>query len=68
MKRGLILLIGAAVLISALAVRSNRTAAAKQEREIGYAVALRTYSEELHAGMTRRDVEAYLRSRNTQFS
>jgi hypothetical protein len=69
MKRGLILLIGAAVLISALAVRSNiRTAAAKRKREIGYAVALKTYSEALHPGMTRRDVEAYLRSRNTQFS
>jgi hypothetical protein len=68
MKRGLILLIGAAVLMSALAVRSSIRAAAKRKREVGYAVALKTYLEALHPGMARSDVEAYLRSRSTQFS
>jgi hypothetical protein len=68
MKRGLILLIGTAVLISAFLAWSNVRTAAKRKREIGYAVALKTYSEALHPGMTRRDVEAYLRSRNAQFS
>src|SRR5438105_4033101 len=68
MRRGLILLIAAAVMISAFAVRRGIRAAAKRKREVGYTIALKAYSEALHAGMTRRDVETYLRSTNTQFT
>jgi hypothetical protein len=67
MRRGLILLIAAAVLISALAVCSSVRAAATRKRETGYSLALKAYSEALHAGMTRKDIEDYLRSRKTQF-
>jgi hypothetical protein len=68
MNRWLILLIVVAVLISALTVRSSIRASAKRDREIRYAGTLKTYLVELHPGMTRRDVENYLRSRHTQFS
>ena len=64
---GLILLIAAAVLISALAVWSSVRAAATRKRETGYSLALKAYSEALHPGMTRKDIEDYLRSRKTQF-
>jgi hypothetical protein len=64
---GLILLIVAAVLISALAVWSSLRAAATKKREIRDSLALKAYSEALHPGMTRKDVEDYLRSRKTQF-
>ena len=66
MRRRLILLVAAAVLISTLAVWSVR-AAATRKRETGYSLALKVYSEALHPGMTRKDVEDYLRSRKTQF-
>src|SRR6516225_9641172 len=65
MRRGLIL-IAAAVLISALAVWSSVRAAATRKRETGYSLALKAYSEALHPGMTRKDIEDYLRSRKTQ--
>jgi hypothetical protein len=68
MRRWRILLIVIAVLIAALAVRKITQDAAKRKREIGYAVALKAYSQALHPRMTRKDIEEYLRSRNTQFS
>jgi len=69
MRHGLIiLLITTATLISALAVRNNIRETARRKREIGYTVALKAYSQALHPGMTRKDVEGYLRSRNTQFT
>jgi hypothetical protein len=40
---------------------------AKQKREIGYQSALRSYSEVLKPGMTREEVENYLRTKNTEF-
>ena len=42
-------------------------AAATRKRETGYSLALKAYSEALHPGMTRKDIEEYLRSRKTQF-
>ena len=68
MRRWPIVLIVIAILISALAFRKITRDAARQRREIGYAAALNAYSRALHPGMTRKDVEEYLRSRNTQFS
>ena len=67
MRRGLILLIAAAVLISALAVWSSVRAASRRKRETGHSLALKAYLEALPAGMTRKEVEDYLRSRKTQF-
>jgi hypothetical protein len=43
-------------------------AAATRKRETGYSLALKAYSEALHPGMTRKDIEDYLRSRKMQFS
>jgi len=54
--------------ISAIVVRSSVRAAARRKRETGYTGALKAYSDALHPGMTRKDVEGYLRSRNTQFT
>ena len=67
MRRRLILLVAAAVLISTLAVWNSVRAAATRKRETGYSLALKAYSEALHPGMTRKDIEDYLRSRKTQF-
>jgi hypothetical protein len=71
MKRGLILLAVAAILISAiisaLALRKRRLDAASRNREIGYTAVLNSYSKALHPGMTRNEVEAYLQAANTRF-
>jgi hypothetical protein len=57
-----------AVLISALVVRKITRDAARRKREIRYTVAFKAYSQALHPGMKRKDIEEYLRSRNTKFS
>ncbi len=41
---------------------------AREKREIGYQSALRSYSQVLKPGTTRKEVEDYLRTKNTQFS
>ena len=41
---------------------------AQEKREITYQLALRSYSEVLKPGMTRREVEDYLRAKNIEFS
>ena len=68
MKRWLVLLIPAAVLTVVLAARYINQEAARKRREIGYADALKSYSQALQPGMTRKDVENYLRSKNTKFT
>jgi hypothetical protein len=40
---------------------------AKQKREIAYQSVLRSYSDRLGSGMTRKEVEDYLRARNVEF-
>jgi hypothetical protein len=40
---------------------------AQQKREIAYELALRSYSEHFRPGMTRKEVEDYLRGRNIGF-
>jgi hypothetical protein len=40
---------------------------AQEKREITYQSALRSYSEVLKPGMTRREVEDYLRAKNIEF-
>jgi hypothetical protein len=68
MKRWLVWLIPAAVLTVVLAARYMNQETARKRREIGYADALKSYSEALHPGMTRKNVEDYLRSKNTKFT
>ena len=53
------------VVIGIYRVRKKR---AQQEREVAYQTALRSYSEALKPGMTRKEVEDYLRVRNMLFS
>jgi hypothetical protein len=68
MKRWLIWLIPVAVLTVGLAARYISQEAARKRREIGYADTLKSYSQALHPGMTRKDVENYLRFKNTTFT
>jgi hypothetical protein len=68
MKRWLLLLIALVIAVSALAVRSSARATARRKREIGYQVGLSTYSKALHLGITRKELEDYLRLNNTNFA
>lgn len=68
MKRWLLMLIALVFVLAAVAVRSSVRTMARRKREIGYKVELRTYSEAFHPGITRKELEDYLRSRNTNFS
>jgi hypothetical protein len=54
------------IILSAL-VLSHTRAAAKSEREVGYQAGLLAYSNDLKPGLTRREVEDYLRARNASF-
>jgi len=71
LRRLLLFLIVAAVLIaapvSALALRTRRLDAARRNREIAFSIALNSYSNALHAGTSRDEVEAYLRAAHTRF-
>jgi|SRR5579871_2197168 len=71
MRRLVLLLIVAAVLISAmisaLTLRARRLDAARTNREIAFNIALNSYSSALHTGTSRKEVEAYLRAANTRF-
>jgi hypothetical protein len=63
--RGLILFAVIAAAASWLwATRAERLA---QQREVFYQATLRSYSEALRSGLTRKDVESYLRANNKQF-
>ena len=62
------MLIALVIAASALAVRSGIQARASRKREIGYESEFRTYSEALHPGITRKELEEYLRSKNTDFT
>lgn len=69
MSRGRLLLIGLVlVALSATAIGySARKQAQKEKREAAYESALRSYSETLRPGMTRKEVEDYLKSKGTKF-
>jgi len=55
-----------AVAVFALGARHVLERRTRQKREIGYESALRSYSERLRPGMTRKEVEDYLRERNVE--
>jgi hypothetical protein len=53
--------------LSAAGIRHLQRAKARRKREATYQAALRAYSHDLQRGLTRKEVEAYLRARNTDF-
>ena len=56
-----------AVAMSVIGVRHVLEKPAQQKREVAYQAALRPYSEVLRPGMTRNEVESYLRAENVRF-
>ena len=67
-NRWLVLSVAMAGLLLAVAVRSSIRATARRKRETGYSKTLQAYAQALHPGMTRKQVEDYLRSKNTRFN
>jgi hypothetical protein len=68
MKRWLLLIAALiAVALVAFGVRHVLEERAQRKREVAYAKTLRSYSEVLRTGMTRKDVEEYLSTRNAPF-
>lgn len=68
MKRWLLLIAALiAVALVAFGVRHVLEERAQRKREVAYAKILRSYSEVLGTGMTRKDVEEYLSTRNAPF-
>jgi hypothetical protein len=57
-----------AAVLSAIALRYHLKAEAGKKREVAYQAALRAYSFDLKPGLTRKEVEDYLRARNAKFS
>ena len=56
------------VTLSAYAVHYGWAKRARQQRELTYQATLRSYSETLKPGMTRKDVEAFLRRKGKRFT
>ena len=68
MKRRLLLLIVTIIVASsAIYLRYVFKAEAMKKREVAYQADLQTYSRNLNPGLTRKDVESYLRARNIGF-
>ena len=71
MQRSLVLILGpilfALVAAAVGCASAKRTARLWEEREAFYQATLRSYSEALQLGMTRTDVEAYLRGKSKPF-
>src|SRR5579864_4791998 len=68
MKRRLLWLIALIVVVlSAIAVHNVHSARSKKRRAAEYKSALLMYSQNLAPGVTRKDVETYLRASSTRF-
>lgn len=68
MKRVLLWLGAVVVLLGvAVAIWSYRLVIAREDREVGYLAALERYSTDLKPGVTRREVESYLRAKGVAF-
>jgi len=68
MKRWLsVILVLIAVALVAFGVRHVLEKRSERRREIAYQSAFRSYSERLRPGMTRKEVEDYLRAGNIRF-
>jgi len=67
-KRVLTLLAFLAVLSTVVVgIRYESKKKAQKKREVGYESSLRSYTQELKLGMTRKEVEGYFRAKNTKF-
>ena len=55
-----------ALLAAAVGARHRSEARAQRKRQAGYELALRSYQQALKPGMTRKEVEGYLRANNTK--
>jgi hypothetical protein len=68
MKKRLLIfaLVVAVLLIIWLGVRSNLQEEAQKKRDKAYQAALRSFTEALKPGMTRKEVENYLRAKNLE--
>jgi hypothetical protein len=55
------------VALAALSMRHFSQERVQQKREAAYQSALRSFSKDLRPGMTRKEVEDYLRARNVKF-
>jgi hypothetical protein len=68
MKRWLLaIIVVIALALSATALRHVLKEEANKKREVAYQSALQAYSQNLRPGLTRRDVEKYLRARDITF-
>ena len=70
MQRSLVLVLGPllfALVAGDGCASANRTARLAEQRETFYQASLRSYSEVLRLGMTRKDVEAYLQGKGKAF-
>jgi hypothetical protein len=69
MKLWLLLVVGAIIaILSGAAVRSHIKSEARKKREAVYESTLQAYSQNLKAGLTRKEVEEYLRAKGTGFT
>src|SRR2546423_14351425 len=68
MKRWLAFLVLVAVIaVAVIGMHTMREKRAQQQRDVAYQSVLRRYSEVLKPGMTRKEVEDYLVTRNVSF-
>jgi hypothetical protein len=68
-KRLLMLVLSVVILtLIGIGIRREWKRQAREKREIEYQSALHSYSQLLKVGMTRKEVEDYLRTKNAQFS
>jgi hypothetical protein len=65
---GIFLALSAVVIRGELGRRARQKSAAAHQREAAYQIALHSYSEALKPGMTREQVEGYLRAKGVLFS
>src|SRR6266550_5809012 len=71
MKCGRLLMLVLSVVVLSLigiGVRHEWKEQAREKREVGYQSALRSYAQILKPGMARKQLEDYLRTKNTPFS
>jgi hypothetical protein len=67
MKYWLLLLAVLVITSGVIGMHNVREKRSQQKREVAYQTALRSYSGVLKPGMIRKEVEDYLRARNTPF-
>ena len=67
MKHWRLVAVVVVLIFGAFGINSVREKGKQQERDLAYGAVLRSYSEVVKPGMTRKEVEDYLRSKNLTF-